>query len=342
MATVDRLKWVIAKYGVPVAVVFAIVGVAALFGAWSVYSEPPTERITETVDEQQFVTEMETEAEVTGETVLYDQGTTLVDQPAYFYNATQAVTIRVRTSVPDDRNVDVEQRLVFRHVATRNDEVFWESAELLGDSSESVTDGESTLEVTVDMAEVRDFVNERRAAISGVGTVRSELNLEVTYETDTAADSLEPSTGVTLTQRAYWFDDALRAEQTHEESETREVTLPPDYNAVIGLSGIGVGALLLAVAFAALQRREFDIDRIETDIARARYDEWISRGEIPTKGEKQYIRIDTLEDLVDIAIDSQKRVIYERTYETYGVVDGEDIYYFTESDDDSFGAWLDI
>lgn len=336
-----RAKWVIAQYGVPIALILGVVGLLAVAGAVSAYTSPETRQVTETVDEQRFGTAISTSAIVVEDSTLYDQGTTLEDQPAYFYNATPDVRIQVLTSVPDDREVAVSQRLVIRHVAERDGEPFWEATRVLATSDDTVSDGEAALNATVAMRDVQATVADVRQEIGGVGRVRTELRLHVDYRTGPVDDTLTTAPTVELTDRAYWLDGGRTANQTHSDTATREVTVPTSARETFLLGGFGAGVLLLAIGIFGLQRREFDLDRIEMEITRSRYDEWISRGEIPTKAEKQYITIDTLEDLVDIAIDSNKRVIYDTTYETYGVVDGDLVYYYTEGDDE-FGEWLDI
>lgn len=341
MTLLVRSKWVVAQYGVPIAVVLAILGAFALAGAWSAYASPETREVVDPVDEQRFSTAMGTSAVVTGETPLYEQGTTLEDRPAYFYNATPDLTVHVRTTVPADREVSVGQRLVVRHVAERAGDPFWERQRVLATSEETVADGEATFNATVDVREVRSTVAEARSEIGGVGTFRTELRLSVDYRSPSADGELSPTSTLVLTDRAYWVEDERADNRSHTETETREVTDPPALGRTIVFGGFGVGLLLLAVGVAALQRREFDLETIEMEITRSRYEEWISRGEIPTKAEKEYITIDTLEDLVDIGIDSNKRVIYDTAYETYGVVDGDVVYYYTEGDDE-FGEWLDV
>lgn len=336
-----RAKWVIAQYGIPIAVVVALAGVVALGGALSVYTSPSTQKVIETIDQQHFETEMTTSAVVTGETGLYQQGTTLRDRPAYFYNATPQLDVRVRTTVPDDRAVAVEQRLVLRHVAERAGQPFWETRRVLATADRTIESGETTMNATLEMPAVQKRVAERREEIGGVGTYRTELRLQTAYRTETADGELTPTATMVLTDRAYWLEGDFVANETHPRTEIRTVTRPPAIGEALVLGGFGVGLLLLAVGVAALQRREFDLDTIEMEITRSRYEEWISRGEIPTKAEKQYIPIDTLEDLVDIAIDSNKRVIYDTAYETYGVVDDDLVYYYTEGDGE-FGEWLEV
>jgi hypothetical protein len=341
MALDIRAKSLAARYGPVIVAVLVIVGTLAVVGAGLVYANPPTETVTERTDEQRFVTGVDTVAVVTGESRLYDRGERLRNRPVYFINATPQLTFVTNTTVPEGESVTVTQRLVLEQSAERGDEPFWESTRVLSATDQRVTDGRLTTETTVDMAAVAERAAETRSAIGGVGTLTTRVRLRVTYETDAYDGDLTTTAPVTVTERAYWLDGSLAANRTEATTVSRQVEEPPRLGTALGMAGLGLLAYLLAGATGLVYLRDPDLDAMETELARTRYDEWISRGEIPTKAEKQYIRIDTLEDLVDIAIDSGKRVIYDDSYDAYGVVDADIVYYYA-SDENEFADWLGV
>lgn len=336
-----RAKSFAARHGLLIAAVLVVVGGLALAGAVVTYTNPPTETVTDRTDEQRFGAQVSTSAVVTGETALYEPDERLRDSSVYFINATPELTVTTNTSVPAGDPVSVRHRLVLEHRATRGEEPFWQSTRVLSAGARNVSDGQVAAETTVDMSAVADRVARRQEEIGGIGTFTTRLRLTVAYETDTYAGELESSTPVVITRRAYWLDGSLAANRTESTPVQRQVERPPEMGTVLGLAGVGLVALLLAGATALVYYRDPDLDAMETELARTRYDEWISRGEIPTKAEKQYIRIDTLEDLVDIAIDSGKRVIYDETYDAYGVVDADIVYYYASGEND-FSDWLGV
>ena len=341
MSVAARSKWLVARYGVPLAVVVSLVSVLALGGAYTAYTNPPTDQVSTTVYDQQIESETTTSAVVTGETDLYQDGATLENKPVYFYNVTQNLTFRTVTALPEGESVNVTQRLVLQHRATRDGETFWSSRRMLVTSEQRTATEQLVTETTVDMRAVQQTVAERRSEIGAVGTFQTVVRLRVTYETANSSGTLNATTPIVLTERAYWVEGSLADEQTHEETTSREITQPPDLMRVGGLTLFGVFALGLAGVLGISSLREFDLDTIETELMRSRHDEWVSRGELPTKSEKQYISIDTLEDIVDIAIDSNKRVIYDRRYEAYGVVDDDIVYYYAEGNTE-FEEWLGV
>jgi hypothetical protein len=336
-----RARSLAARHGPILVAVLLLVGVAAGGGAALAYTAPPSETVTDRTDEQQFGAHATTSAVVTGETPLYDRGQRLRERPVYFINATPELTLTTNASVPPGESVSVTQRLVIQHEASRDGDPFWQSQRVLSAADRTVDDGRFGVRTAVDMSAVADRVAQRRSTIGGIGTFSTRLRLTMTYETDDYAGELATSAPVVITDRAYWVDGDLATNRTETTTVRREVEGDPPMGTVAGLGGLGLVAFALAGATALVYYRDPDLDAMETELARARYDEWISRGEIPTKAEKQYIRIDTLEDLVDIAIDSGKRVIYDDTYDAYGVVDADIVYYYSTGEND-FSDWLGV
>ena len=100
---------------------------------------------------------------------------------------------------------------------------------------------------------------------------------------------------------------------------------------------------MLVVAAAAVSRVEtlLDPDALRREIHSACWSWTISSGEFPTSADKPYISILTLEDLVDVAIDTNRRVIYDPQIEAYAVIDSSEIYYYATADVQA-DEWLDI
>jgi len=335
-----RSRWIVLRYGQPLAVALAVVGLLALGAAAFVYTNPPTEEVSEPVYEHEVATETTTSAVVTGETALYAEGERLEDRSVYFLNATPNLTLRTTTEVPDGEAVSVTQRVTLQHRASRDGQVFWSNQRLLAATEERTKDGAVATEATLDMRAVNRTVAERRSEIGLVGSFESRLVVTVTYETANYSETLKGTAPVVLTDRAYWVDGSAGANRTHAETTTRAVTGPPNRTLAGGLGLLGLVALLAAAGLGTMSFRGVDVDAIETELTRNRYEEWISRGDLPTGTGKQFIGIDTLEDLVDIAIDSNKRVIYDEEYEAYGVVDADVVYYYVEREE--FEQWMGV
>jgi hypothetical protein len=134
----------------------------------------------------------------------------------------------------------------------------------------------------------------------------------------------------------------LSATETHSQTtpgETRQQ--PPDLPFVIGLGLLGIALIAGGTGAAFWSSRIADVRGLEEQVYRYRYDEWISEGDFPTDAGKQYVYINSLEDLVDIAIDTGKRVIHDPELESYGVVD-DDLVYYHASDPMTIDSWVNF
>jgi len=93
--------------------------------------------------------------------------------------------------------------------------------------------------------------------------------------------------------------------------------------------GLGLGLLVVAGIVAVSYRRGFDRQRLEQRVHELRYSEWISTGSIPDAFTETTISIDSLEGLVDVAIDTDNRVIHDGDHNVYVVVSGSAVYYYS-------------
>ena len=340
MSVSERLEHGIARYRRVLVLVLVVVAVASFAGAGFVYATPPVEEVTERTNRQQVSTDGRTSAVVTGNATLYAANERLVDMPAYFFAASPNLTVGVETAVPADQEVEVSHRLVLRMRGTRDGREFWRSQRVLSAERASVSDGSFRTNATLNMSRLRVEMNERRALVGSVGTFSTEFVLNVSYETDSYSGTLSASTPVVMAETAYWTDADLSAGRTHSTPVTERVRRPPDLRVVGALVGLGL-ACLAGAGVVVVRYRNVDPRVSETTVARSRFDEWISNGEIPTKSGKEYTSTDSLEDLVDIAIDSGKRVIYDDELDAYAVIEGDIVYYFTTGEDD-VTDWFDV
>lgn len=329
--TVARAKLLVARYGRLLVVVLGVVAIVSMAGAGWVYAHPPTTEVTERTNQQTFGTEMETSAVVTGDSSLYERGTTLRNQPVYLDAATPNVTLSFRTSVPDRRPVNVTQRvdLVFR--ATHGSEEFWNRTRPLVEERATVENGRLTTSATLDVAALEREVRTLESELAGVGTVKVELRVRTDYETGRYDGTLRGSTGVAFSDRSYSISP-VSLERTEATRHGRVVTVPnPDRTVPLALAGLGGLASLAAGGLRVVLRREDGWAGLENDVQQARYEEWISEGTVSLDRGGRSVPVASLEDLVDVAIDTNKRVIHDPERGAYVVLDGEVTYVYDSS-----------
>jgi hypothetical protein len=344
MSTVDRPKYVLVEYGAVIAAVLAIAGVAALGGAW-VTSQPNTETQQVTMFQDEFSTTTDESAVVTTDLPLEGiaENDTLRNQNRYLSNVTPNLTLTVNTSVPEQRMVNLSHRLIIRYEATISEgDVLGRNTDVLINETTTTNDTFSTAE-TINpqsiQAERSRIDNELGSGVD----VSAALLVEVTYEVngeESYAGSMSASAPIVVNEETYYIDGDLSASQTEQRTETRTTETPADPIDYMGLGMVGLLALV-AAGGSVILRRDIDAEEIRTQIYRDRYEEWISQGEIPTGTDKRYVRIDELEDIVDIGIDSNKRVIWNQDYDIYAVVDEDIIYYYTAGSAE-IGDWLNV
>jgi len=348
MSVGDRAKHQIALYGRTVGVVFLLVGLLAVGGAAYTYLTPGVEEIPpQQTDVRDFETTVEHSAVVVNSTEIYDEGQRLESQPRYFFRATPILNLSAVATVPDDRPVAVTHRLVVSIQATADDQPLFDRRRVLAADEGTVENGRFVVNATMNASRVRQERTRIQNEVGGLGAVGTQLVLETTYETestqgDTYEGALSATTTVQFADQGYWLAGNLSdsaTESTTVGGGVREQD--PNMAFVGGLGALGVLAIALSGLFTYWSSRKVDLQELKMQIDRSQYSEWISEGDFPAGQGKQYVYIESLEDLVDVAIDTNKRVIYDPEIETYAVPDGDIIYYHA-GDPRSVSSWLDL
>jgi len=367
-----RLRYLCSRYGKLAAIALVVVSSLALAGSAVAYTAPPeTKQVTQQTDVQSFTTTVNTSAAVTGNTTLYSPGDQLANMPVYLLEASPEMTLQAHTAVPDDRPVEVTQQITMELYATRDEEVFWTETEPLATDARRVTDGTVVTETTVDMRAIRQGrLREVQPEVKNVGTLHAKFHVDTVYNTDKYDGHLTVTTPVEITDRAYAIETPQSAEHQHSTAVTRTLanageritfgapaTANTTTQAGIGPSfgggamilpkqsviwgGVGVLGLLLALVVWRFHSRSPDWQSLKRTYDKTRYGEWISRGTVPETDSYEDVRIEGLTDLLDIAIDCNKRIIHDPTQGRYAVVDGSVLYEYNEALDQLDG-YIDV
>jgi hypothetical protein len=323
-------------------VVGALVVVALLCfaGAGFVYATPSTETVSEQTNPQTFSTQVGSSALVTQPTELYEQGETLENRSVYFTSASPSFTLNVTTSVPSGEQVAVGQRLELEALGVRNGRPFYSSTRTLVETNRTVSDGQVQSSQTVNITGLSQELVAVEQEIQEVGQFQLRFRLTVTYSTDDYQGTLQATAPFVIDGQAYYVDGSLTADETETTVVSREVTEPPDPATYGGIGALGI-VFLAAAAVASRAESLLDPEALRRELVHNQHAEWISRGEFPTNADKPYISILTLEDLVDVAIDTNRRVIYDPQIEAYAVIDSSEIYYYA-TEDVQADEWLGI
>ncbi|WP_254534837.1 DUF5305 family protein [Halomarina litorea] len=224
----------------------------------------------------------------------------------------------------------VEQEIRIRYQVAHDGSVFWQESHLIAKNERTTSSGEFVTKTSLDIRDLDTRLDEIDSEIGQAGTVRVQLLVTVSYETDEYAGELTEAVPVRLTDSWYTIE-AEPLERTHSTPVTRKVPVPargPIGYALAG--GIGFGLLVVAGAIAISYHRGFDQRRLEQRVDEIRYSEWISTGSLSNSFAGTTVSIDSLEGLIDIAIDTNNRVIHDLDRNVYVVVEDAVVYYYSQ------------
>lgn len=323
-----RMKLLIADYGRQLVIVLVLLGVLLVGSAGWIYTHPPTTTVTDRTNQQTIESTLHTSAIVTGESTLYQQGSRLRDQHIYLLPATPNVTLTVQTSTPPDEPVRLTHRLELVIQATNDGTVFWQQSDLLQEQEVTTSNGSLNTSATLSIPELRERLEPIRNEIGADSSLNVFVRVTTVYETSLYSGTLSDTSTLRLATDSYSIKPLTYAE-TESTPETREVVLPTRdaFSYVVPLVG-GVGALLLAVGIGFISRGLAGREALADELHQMRYSEWISVGTLPSTLGSERVRVDSIEDLVGIAIDTNKRVVFDSDRELYAVIDGPVVYHY--------------
>jgi hypothetical protein len=344
--TADRVRHALAQY-LPVAVGVCLL-LAAAGGALAVtgFDGP------ETTTEERIVGAWETDdafihnATVVNETGAFEEGAVLENRSLYFTRASPvlrgAYVYRHRGDVAP-ATVTTRLQLIKRAVGTADgDQVtYWQVSEPLANRTATVEPGDSlrTSFSVNTTAQFREIERIRLDLGSTVGRpelfVLARTEAQTTMAGEPISDQRRGSLVLEGRAGSYLVSENVSGTNLSERTET--VTVPVESSPLPGIAGIllallGVGGAVVLISAARrdrlrlppARRRELERQRI-----RAEFEEWISSGEVPPAGPgDRVVTMDSLEDLVDVAIDTDRRVIDDGG--RYVVIDGATRYAFTQ------------
>jgi len=328
------------RYALAIVVVGLLLLSGGVYLAYTTYTAPETVTETVTVTDGTWTVESSFDhgAVVQKETAVYSAGDRLVNLPTYFAEITPLLNGTYVLSQRGDGstlNGEVQLTMVIRHVmeVDNGEEVtFWREAERL--TSETIDSERPSGEVRVPFEVNVSALDNRVSAIetqlgASPGTteilVVAESTAMTTLAGRTVTDSRESELVVEPGSQTYSVESVPAESETHEVTSTVEREVPnPDKPSVLVLvggvllvlvGGIAAGGTGAASYTGLLWVSSADRQRYEFGQTRENLDQWISPGTISPGGDDVLVELGSLEDVVDVAIDSERRVIESRDEE---------------------------
>jgi len=313
-----------------------IVGVAllalALVGAYLAYAphvEPGTE--VETVEDARWSStgQYSHEATVQRGTEVFEAGTVLRNRQSYFQRVTPILNgsffYRYEATQGGDLGVNTTLQLVLRSVG-EDDQVYWRLTEPVGtDSVQSLSPG-STARTTFStnvsaMSERVSAIDQQLGGTPGEKEIvlQSRVNLSGTRNGQPVDRQQVYEMQVVSQGNVYTVENA--GPHTDSGVLTSEVVVTATYGPARSIGGplLAAVALLGCLALAVGWYRDaFAVSEDERTwlayTGRLReFDEWITAGRLPEEMlSAPRAPVDSLDGLVDVAIDSNRRVVEDR------------------------------
>ncbi len=318
----------------------------ALIGGWGTYAAvagPAEETSRQPAETWSATGSFDHGAEVQQENEVYPVGTQLSDRAVYFTEITPELagnfTYRYDADA-GDVTADVELERVIR--SADDEQEYWETNETITETSaEGLEPGEAA---TADFAvDVPATVNESERVEESLGgspgsvetTVVATVRIEGTVDGERVERTERYDLGIAPDGSTYSVDEPSADRGTQDRpgapasADSAGFVGPFGSLLLLFASVCGLGALVIARANGTLAPSEGELERLRAQYEREEFDDWISRGSLPDDvRERSQIEVSTLEDLVDVAIDCDRRVIEDESADEYYVVDGESLYVY--------------
>ncbi|NLM30598.1 MAG: DUF5305 domain-containing protein [Methanomicrobiales archaeon] len=267
---------------------------------------------------------------VSEENPLWPVGTTLTENPVYFFAAAPEVqTTFTLFAEGKDVNLDVVSHTSAVLSMRDSGTTYWSKELPIAEHAGPLQSGALQNSFTLN---VRDMQNQLNRIREGLGFQRGDPVIDIVTTTmftgtvdgrpvDEVRKYLMP---ITLGQGHYSISDKL---DTNEAVLARDIQMtaiyPPahqQYAAIVFLIA-SVGLLVWAIlARSRSAKTSADmLQEMEREATHARYRDWMSRGRFDHSIGAHRIELGSLEDIISAAVDMNQRVIYD---------DDEKIYFF--------------
>ncbi|WP_049984254.1 DUF5305 domain-containing protein [Halorubrum sp. BV1] len=326
----------------------AAVLLAAVGGWWSyqVHANPDIERESVTVGQWTESTAFDHSSVVVNDSLVFEEGERVRNRPVYYVNLAEELDVTYRyahTASEGAVDVTTDVRLVYRGV--EGEDVLWQYAEpLASGSDEGVTADENhTVDATVDIDEVFANIDTIERQLGAAGTIEIRVvaasSVEGTLSGRDVSATYESAMPITVTQQTLRVLETETIDESGQRTDTVErVVEPSGLEAagsvlvfVVGLAG--AGGLLVARRRGLVDLSPDEREILHVHQQEQEFSEWITRGTFPSEREYEAtVLVDDLEGLVDVAIDTNKRVIKDEQLGVSTVLDGDYVYVYVRPD----------
>lgn len=337
--TVARIRRGVADWLPFVALALLLVGGAGGWMTYQAHLSPGTHVETTNATAWSSTATYEHSAVVEEENAVYPVGESLTSAPLYYAELAPTLngTYRFTYGGPAGSGVSVDATvlLVLRSAGGESTEYWNVTRELASAPERRLSPGESlSVPFSVDVPDATDRIDRVERSL-GASPGETEALVVTTSHVEGAVDGRSVDRTVRRTLLIETGDGTYEVEQRESDryaSETTErVSVRNSYGPAYSAGGpllSAVGLFGLCALAVATRRDLLSLDSDESRaLARREFEEWITAGTVSNVGGyPRRVNVDTLDGLVDVAVDANGRVVEDTRRSAYFVVDGDVLY----------------
>jgi len=283
-------------------------------------------------------------AKVTESNPLYPVGTELgKEQPAYFFTVSPALQASFSYTIQADSvDLDVEQKTMVVATAkgsANGTKAFWQKKFLIEDvSNKKILNNEPlTHSFIIDVPDIQSKIKQVQDQLKYSHNTEQEIVTTVTYQGTINGKSVSGTKDyaipLTLGTSYYQLPEKTSSEETINEYGSQKVKIKPPFFSRMASFGSFLFLFGSITALGMFRTRypkvdQYHIDILKSEMEHESFKDWISEGIFPNETQLLTIKINSIEDLVNLAMDMNSRVIYDQGFAIYFTINDGVLYIF--------------
>lgn len=327
-------------------VTIVLLVIVALAGglAYQTYTTTFTETDEQVVSSWSEQTEISQQATVVRENPVFGLNATLTDRSVYFTQLSPDIEAihEYSYAASDSGQLEVETTalLVVRSVNSDGD-TLWQTTEPLEHELETLQPNEqTTTATTINVTEAAGEVDRVETGLgASVGspeiTIRFDTAITGTVNGDAVSTVHQDTLVIDPGDQTYSAEASDGVSESYETTTTVETEVSPSAIRSYGPPLVFILSLILLLGLISAKRTgrlsptPAQLRALEQAKQRKKFDDWISQGTVPAAAlSGTQIPLNSLEDLVDVAIDTDQRVIEDPKRSAFFVLLDERYYVF--------------
>jgi len=307
----------------PIISVFIILIVGLAVFAYFQVPRYTKDEVSQTVTEDVIDLFVEYEVRSNRDTMLWSSGEILEQgRPLYFFSLEPDLTVYPTLKTINSHSGTVKVEAYLENV-DNEDNVYWSKAINIQQYDISLTSQENLPPLELNLMEMLELTEEISEELGLQRGGRGNLQIRVSLYADLGAESISHDVPFILDSHGLNppTDDELAVQKeivSHDSEQIMQARTFTDYLACPYIRTYGIIIIILIIAASIIYGRERQDEY-------KRYDSWVSKVVIP-KIKEPHAYFPTLKELIDTAIELDKKVIYDIRRDAYFLLDGDNWY----------------